>query len=389
MQPQIPGMDPRKFLAPEILYGVGSRFRAGAYAANIGIRRALLVSDAGVIAAGWMEQVRESLARAGVESVLFDGVSPNPRTHECQAGRERYLAEACDGIVVVGGGSPMDCAKAIGILAVNEGCIRDFEGVDTIPTPCPPLICIPSTSGSSADVSQFCIINDIDRHVKMAIVSRILVPDVSLIDPETTCTMDAELTAATGLDALTHAAEALVSNARSSLTDLHAKEAIRLVWNNLVGAIEHPENLEYRHQMSLASLNAGLAFSNASLGAVHAMAHALGGLLDMPHGECNAILLPHVVERNFETAEQGYRAMAAAMDIAEQTLSAPACKARLLESIRTLQRQAGIPPRLGDCGVKPEDLAALAKVAEQDACLVTNPCDLDADELENLYARAL
>jgi alcohol dehydrogenase class IV len=382
-------MDPRKFLAPEILYGVGSRFRAGAYATNIGISRALLVSDPGVIAAGWMEQVRESLIQSGIESVLFDGVSPNPRTHECQEGRERYLAEACDGIVVVGGGSPMDCAKAIGILAVNEGDIRDFEGVDTIPTPCPPQICIPTTSGSSADVSQFCIINDTGRRVKMAIVSRILVPDVSLIDPETTCTMDAGLTAATGLDALTHAAEAIVSNARSALTDLHAQEAIRLIWNNLVGAIEQPENLEYRNQMSLASLNAGLAFSNASLGAVHAMAHALGGFLDMPHGECNAILLPHVVERNFDAEEAGYRAMAAAMDIPQQTLSAPACKARLLESIRSLQRQAGITQCLGDCGVSPGDLAALAKVAELDACLVTNPCELDVDELEKIYARAL
>lgn len=382
-------ISPRKFLAPEMLYGLGSRRRVGDYAKNLGLRRVLLVSDPGVLEAGWAGEVEACLTAAGIETVLFSDVVPNPRDYESAKGKDLYLREGCDGIVAVGGGSPIDCAKGIGILSENGGDIREYEGVDTIPSPCPPLICVPTTAGTSADISQFCIVTDSDRHVKMAIVSRALVPDVSLIDPEVTVSMNAALTAATGLDALTHAAEALVSNARSPLTDLHAEAAIRLIPDHLTGAIRDPGSIECRSSMMLASLYAGLAFSNASLGAVHAMAHALGGQFDTPHGESNAILLPVVVERNFSSAESGYRVMASALGIAEESMTSDACREALVGRIQLLQKDAGVTGSLADMGVTAKDLPALAQVASQDACLVTNPCDLTASDLEALYGKAL
>lgn len=192
----------------------------------------------------------------------------------------------------------IDCAKGIGVASTNRKHMLEFKGVDHVPIPGPPFIAIPSTAGTSADVSQFAIINDTDRRCKFAIISKSVVPDVALIDPTTTTTMDPYLTACTGMDALVHAIEAFVSTAHSPLFDIHALEAIRLVCKHLPFAIRNPQDAEARGGMMLASLEAGLAFSNASLGAVHAMAHSLGGYLDLPHGECNVLLLDHVVAFN-------------------------------------------------------------------------------------------
>ena len=207
----------RKFLAPEFVFGQNASLLAGRYAANLGCKKLLLVSDPGVSAAGWTALVERSLGEYGLKSQIFLEVSENPRDHQVMAGAELYLAKGCDMLLAVGGGSPMDCAKGIGIVVGNGGNILDFEGADNVPLPGPPLICVPTTAGSSADVSQFAIINDTVRKVKIAIVSKVLVPDVALIDPLLSTTMSPELTANTGLDALTHAVEAYVSNASSPM----------------------------------------------------------------------------------------------------------------------------------------------------------------------------
>ena len=203
----------RKFVAPEFIFGVGARKRVAYYARNMMARRVFLVSDPGVIAAGWMQDVRDELTEAGIDSVLFKDVSPNPRDYEVMAGAALFARERCDVIVAVGGGSAIDCAKAIGIVHANGCDVREMEGADQVEMPGPPLICIPTTAGTAADISQFCIIvNSPDRY-KMAIVSKTVVPDVALVDPECTLTMDPYLTACTGVDALTHAIEAFVSTA--------------------------------------------------------------------------------------------------------------------------------------------------------------------------------
>ncbi len=384
-----PSAEPTKFLVPEVLYGLASREFVGHYARNLGIQRALVVSDAGVVEAGWTDQVRQCLRAEGIDNVLFANVTSNPRDFEVHEGCARYLNARCDGIIAVGGGSSIDCAKGLAILATNGGNIADYEGVDTIPEPCPPLICVPTTAGTSADVSQFCIITDTGRQVKMAIVSRAVVPDVSLVDPEVTVTMDGPLTASTGMDALTHAAEAIVSTGRSPLTDVHAAKAIELVWTNLADTLAAPDDLVLRSQMALASLHAGLAFSNASLGAVHAMAHALGGRLDKAHGECNAVLLPHVVDANFSAATAQYRVMAGFMGLPQAGLSDEECRDRLVARVRELLRRVGIAHSLADMGVTRNDLPALAETAVQDACMATNPRNLRQKEVESIYARAL
>lgn len=378
----------RKFVVPEMVFGVGSRKLTGQYLNNFGINRPMIITDQGIIQAGWLEQIIKILDTQNISYTVFDKVTPNPRDYEVMEGAELYLSKKCTGIIALGGGSPMDAAKGIGILANNGGHILDYEGVDEIPTVIPPLICIPTTSGSSADVSQFAIINNTSKKTKIAIISKALVPDISLIDPEITCTMSKALTAATGLDALTHAIEALVSNARSPLTDLNALEAIRLVFEHLTMAIEDPYHIEARKGMSLASLLAGMAFSNASLGAVHAMAHALGGLLDLPHGMCNAILLPHVIEANFHYAEEQYVKIFDVLKMNVSQLSSSDRKKLLIERIKTLSIEAGVKETLSDLKVNDDDLDSLSRNAYQDACLITNPRDLSVNELKEIFNSA-
>ena len=248
--------------------------------------------------------------------------------------------------------------------------------------PRPPVICIPTTAGSAADVSQFAIIKNEETKVKNAIVSKSIVPDVALVDPETTLTMDRNLTAATGLDALTHAVEAYVSRASSDLTDLHALQAIRLVGEFLPKVLDNLSDIDYRTGMMLASLHAGLAFSNASLGVVHALSHSLGGLLDFPHGECNSLLLRWGVEANWR------RRSGMANPEARGNASSPEPMKELLTGWTRLRSTAGIPGRLRDLGLSEEQLPVLAKTGEEDPCMLTNPLPFNHDELEELLRNA-
>ena len=379
-------LDLRKFVVPEFVFGAGARHLVGRYARNFGARKVLVVSDPGVIRAGWTAQVEDSLRDESIPYIIFSQLTSNPRADEVMAGVEVYQRQGCNLIVAIGGGSPMDCAKGIGIASANRRDVRVFEGVDQVPVPGPPLICIPTTAGSSADVSQFAIITHLERKVKIAIVSKMVLPDVALIDPVTTTTMDAELTAFTGMDALVHAIEAFVSNANSPITDLHALEAIHLVMENLLLVVGSLENIGLRGQMMLGSLYAGLAFSNASLGAVHAMAHSLGGFLDFPHGQTNAILLEHVISYNFESAFDRYLRIGQAMGLA---LKRGQEKESILSTIRNLRTAVGISQTLGQIGLSHNDIPELAKKAMQDACMVTNPRRPTQQDIEVIYEKAL
>jgi len=305
------------------------------------------------------------------------------------AGADVFRKEQCDAIVAVGGGSPMDCAKAIGIVCTNDRHVLEFEGVDNVEHPGPPLICIPTTAGTAADISQFCIINNTQRKVKIAIVSKTMVPDAALIDPTLTMTMGEELTAHTGLDALTHAVEAFASNASSAVTDLNAMEAVRLVNRHLLAAVEQPDNLNARTGMMLASTYAGLAFSNAILGAVHAMSHSLGGLLDLPHGLCNAILLDHVVAYNFDAEPEKYGHLGAALgaDIPEGT-PLDEIRDKTLGAFRALKQSVGVRDTLCEVGMTADDLPLLADNALADACMLTNPRQPCAEEIMEIYKSA-
>jgi len=238
----------------------------------------------------------------------------------------------------------MDCAKGIGIVAAHGRHIYEFEGVDTLRVPSPPLILIPTTAGTSADVSQFVIISNQEERMKFSIVSKAAVPDVSLIDPETTLSMDPFLSACTGIDALVHAIEAFVSTGHGPLTDPHALEAMRLINGNLVQMIANPADIALREQIMLGSMQAGLAFSNAILGAVHAMSHSLGGYLDLPHGVCNAVLVEHVVAFNYDAAPDRYRMVAETLGIDSRGLSHRQVRERLVQHLIDL---IDMPPMRG------------------------------------------
>jgi len=379
----------RKFVAPEFVFGPGASDLAVRYALNFEAGRILLVTDPGVRDAGGAGKVRDALREAGLEVVVYDNVSSNPRDFEVMTGAGIYLDNRCDALVAVGGGSPMDCAKGIGAVVSNDAHVLSFEGVDKVPVPCPPLICLPTTSGTGAEVSQFAIITDTARKVKIAIVSKTMIPDVALLDPLLTTTMPPTLTAATGLDALTHAVEAYVSNASFAITDLFALSAMRRVAANLKLAIDNPQDLCARSEMLLASLEAGLSFSNAILGAVHAMAHALGGLLDLPHGECNALLLPHVVRYNYDAAPARFRAVGEALGADSKALDGEDAREAIIDRIEALKKAAGVTSNLADLGVTPADLAKLAESAVADPCLLTNPKSASAEEIRSIYEHAL
>ena len=379
----------RKFVVPEFVYGLGAIKLAGQYAKNYGAKKVLVVTDAEIINAGWIEPVAASLEKFNLSYEIFSHITPNPKAAEVLNGALVYQDAGCDAIVAVGGGSSIDCAKGIGIVSANNKHIFEFEGIDKIIQPLPPLICIPTTAGSSADVSQFAIIMDEELRVKKTIVSKILVPDVSLIDPQTLTTMPAYLTACTGMDALTHAIEAYVSNASSPITDNFALEAIRLISLYLPGTIKQPDNIELRGKMMLASLQAGIAFSNAILGAVHAMAHSLGGYLDLPHGECNAVLLNHVIEYNYSACPERYWKIGEAMDLNFTGMSDNEKLNALLEKIKRLKGAVGITRTLTDLGVTSDDIPHLAANTMNDACMATNPRTLTQKHVEVIFKNAL
>ena len=379
----------RKFVAPEFVFGIDARKLIGRYAKNYGARKVLVVTDPGVMAAGWAQEAIATLEAFHLDCTVYSAVSSNPKAEEIMTGAELYRSERCNALVVVGGGSSIDCAKGIGIVSSSGKNILEFEGVDKVELATPPLICVPTTAGSSADVSQFAIITDKLKKVKIAIISKMIVPDVALIDPVTTTTMSAELTASTGMDALCHAVEAFVSTAHSPITDVHALQAIDLVTTNLRAAIQEPANMIWRGRMMLASLEAGLAFSNASLGAVHAMAHSLGGFLDCPHGECNAILLPYILEYNYDAVPERYREIGNAMGLKLSGMTAAEAKSALVAALFQFAKSVGVTYTLGSLGVKRSDLPELAEKAINDACIFTNPRQMERQDIEAIYEKAL
>lgn len=379
----------RKFVSPEIIFGAGARNSVANYAKNFGARKVLVVSDPGVAEAGWLQEVCDLLEAAGIDYVCFTDVSPNPRTSEVMQGAQFYQEHHCNVIVAIGGGSPMDCAKGIGIVSANGRHILDYEGIDTIHLPIPPLIFIPTTAGTSADVSQFAIISDPVDQVKISIVSKAVVPDVALIDPETTVTMDPFLSACTGVDAMVHAIEAFVSTGAGPLTDMHALDAIRLINENLTALVNDPSDIRLREQVMLGSMKAGLAFSNAILGAVHAMSHSLGGYLDLPHGLCNAMLLEHVIGFNYKEAEDRFKVIAESLAIDTRGMSTVQVKKALIGRVTTLKQEVGLTQRLAESGVSLTDIPTLSEKALHDPCILTNPRKSNQRDVEAVYEEAL
>jgi alcohol dehydrogenase len=378
-----------KFHAPEIVFGNNSLPEAAHAALRLGARRPFVVTDPGLAEAGWPAELLAQLREAGLRPEVSTDVTPNPKDHEIEAAHARYQTAGCDVVLGIGGGSVIDAAKGVALLAANGGRILDYEGIDRIAHPIPPLIMMPSTSGTGADVSQFCIVTDTARHTKITIMGRALVPDVSVIDPRLLVTMPEWLNAATGLDALTHGIEAFVSLAHGPLTDHHALQAVSLVKGNLAHTMLDPRDHTARMFMAQAALEAGLAFTNAILGATHAMSHQVGGLLDLPHGVVNGVLLPHVIRFNGAEFPERFVPIAQAMGL--DVAGAPPGEAvdMLAEEVRRLGDEVGVPRGLGTLGVTAEDIPHLAELTLGDACLTTNPRATSVTDVETLFAAAM
>lgn len=363
-----------KFLVPDIIFGRDTLSQVGRAARRQGGKRVLVVSDPGVAGAGWTGEVLRHLADAGVAAELWQGLTPNPKDHEVTAGREAYAAGGCDVLVAVGGGSCIDAAKAIAVLASGGGAaLPDFAGVGKVTGPLPPMVMVPTTSGSGSDVSQFCVVTDTTRRLKITVGARSLVPDISVTDPRTLTTVPDDITAYTAIDVLSHAIESYLSKAAGFLTDDHALAAIRGVCEYLLPALEKPGEIGPREELARASLRAGMAFSNALLGATHAISHQVGGLTDLPHGLLNAILLPHVMEFNATVAPGRLADIANAMGLKTGLMTPAEAADAAIQTVRAFGGKAGLPATLREVGVELGQFGAIARNALGDAYIVTNP----------------
>ncbi len=379
----------RKFVIPEIIIGVDARLLIGRYISHFNAKKPMIVTAKDIKDWEWFHETIEQI-RPHVEKLFFfDDITPNPKDTEAMLGAELFLSLDCDLIIAIGGGSAIDCAKCISIVASNGGNILDYEGVDEVLMPGPPLICIPTTAGSSADVSQFAIIKDTSSDIKRAIISKKVVPDLALIDPIPLMSMDPYLTACTAMDALTHAIEAYVSNTHSALTDVHALESIDLINQAIESSITPTRTVEIMFQLMLGSLQAGLAFSNASLGAVHAMSHSMGGLLDLPHGECNSILLEHIIRINFDTVPERYRDIAKKLGLSVDNVSNFLLLEMIIERIVSIRSSLNIPASIKVAGLSEQTVDYLVANALNDPCMVTNPRTLTKEEVRSIYGRVL
>ena len=372
------------FIPSRNLIGPGALDEGVAQIARLGFKKALIVTDQPLVSLGVAKLVADKLAAQGVASVVFDGVKPNPTVGNVNAGLAVLQESGADFVISLGGGSPHDAAKGIALVAANGGKIEDYEGLDKSAKPQLTLVAINTTAGTASEMTRFTIITDETRHVKMAIVDKHVTPYLSVNDPALMVGMPAALTAATGMDALTHAVEAYVSTAANPITDACAVKAIALIARFLPTAVAEPANAEAREQMAYAQFLAGMAFNNASLGYVHAMAHQLGGFYDLPHGVCNALLLPHVQAFN-------QRAAQTRLDEVGAILAANNADLAGLDVIAAIQKLAalvGIPKTLRELGVKEADFPTLADNAMKDVCGLTNPVQPNKAEVIGIFQAA-
>ncbi|ABP58832.1 L-threonine dehydrogenase [Enterobacter sp. 638] len=378
------------FYIPSVnIIGSNSLVSAMVTMRDYGWRRALIVTDAVLNKMGMVADIQKALQERDIVSMVFDGTHPNPTTANVAAGLKILKENNCDCVISLGGGSPHDCAKGIALVAANGGDIRDYEGVDRSAKPQLPMIAINTTAGTASEMTRFCIITDEVRHIKMAIVDKHVTPVLSVNDSSLMVGMPKSLTAATGMDALTHAIEAYVSIAATPITDACALKAMTMIAENLTHAVEDGSNAIAREAMAYAQFLAGMAFNNASLGYVHAMAHQLGGFYDLPHGVCNAILLPHVQTFNCKAAAPRLRDCAQAMGVDVSQMTAEQGAQACIAEIRSLARKVNIPAGLRDLNVKEADFPILATNALKDACGFTNPIQATHDEIMAIYRAAM
>lgn len=381
-----------KFYMPLMsLIGENCLEDAGKEIKKLGFKKALIVTDKILREIGTATQVTNILDSVNVSYAFYDGVQANPTVKNVNDGLEVLKKNDCDFVISLGGGSSHDCAKGIALVATNGGKIQDYEGADKAKKAQLPLISINTTAGTGSEMTLFAIITDTDRHVKMSIVDKNLTPIIAVNDPKLMVGMPKGLTASTGMDALTHSIEAYVSTIANPITDACAEKSIKLVSDYLLRAVENGQDLEARDMMAYAEYLGGMAFNNASLGYVHSMAHQLGGFYNLPHGVCNAILLPHVQAFNSKNPVAAEKLAKAAVLMGGniEGLTTQDAANLCVELINKLSKSVGIPSGLAELGVKEEDFDTLATNALKDVCSLTNPVQGTKEEVMNIFRSAM
>ena len=378
------------FIPTVSLMGVGAHKEVAKQVKVLGGKNVILVTDAFLGRPGGMaEDIKGLLEAEGIKVTIYAGAEPNPTDKNVHDGLKLYQESGADTLMSLGGGSSHDCAKGIGLVATNGGNIRDFEGLDKSTKPLPPFIAINTTAGTASEMTRFAVITNTSNHVKMAIADWRTTPTVAINDPLLMVGMPPALTAATGMDALTHAVEAYVSTIATPVTDSAALMAIKLIATNLRQAVANGQNLDARDKMAYAEYLGGMAFNNAALGYVHAMAHQLGGLYNLPHGVCNAILLPHVESFNLIACPERFVDIAVAMGENIEGLSIREAADLAISAIKKLSADVGIPAGLAELNVQEKDFEVMAQNAMKDICQYTNPRIATLADVINIYKAAM
>ncbi len=375
-------------MAPRIVFGVGTVQQSGEEVVRLGVRRALVVTDGGLVKTEIPGIVTKSLDTAGVKWTLFGDVEPNPSIETVEKGAGLYKESACHGIVAVGGGSPIDAAKAIGILVTSGGPMRDYFSGKQVERPLPPLVAIPTTCGTGSEATQFSVITDTERHFKLGIGSPFNLPKVAIVDPGLLVGLPAAMVASTGMDALCHAIESYTSQIAQPVSDALNLRAIELIARHLRRAVAN-SNLRDLAGLAMASLLAGMGFNNTRTTLVHAMSHAVTGHARVPHGVANAILLPHVLEFNLIGHPEKHADIAAALGEDVDELSTMEAARLAVGAVQELESDIGIPDSLRAVGVTEDLLDRMADDAMKSGGIALNVRRPSRDDVLRLYRAAL
>ena len=382
----------RRFVLNETSYfGAGCREAIAEEVARKGFNKALIVTDSSLVKFGVVAKVAEVLEKAGVPYEIFDEVKPNPTVANVKSGLKAYAASGADFILAIGGGSSIDTAKAIGIITNNPefSDVVSLEGVAPTKKRSVPIIAVPTTAGTAAEVTINYVITDEENKKKMVCIDPNDIPIVAVVDAELMYSLPKGLTAATGMDALTHAIEGLITKGAWELSDMFEIKAIEMISENLPIAVEEPTNAKAREAMALGQYVAGMAFSNVGLGAVHGMAHPMGAIFDIPHGVANAVLLPTVMEYNKPAAKEKYVEIAKAMKVYKDGMSIDEAADAAVDAVKALSIRVGIPQTLTELGITEKDIDVLAASAIADVCTPGNPRDIDEATIKELYKKIL
>lgn len=382
----------QRFILNEVSYfGPGSRSVLPEVVARLGKSKALVVTDAGLVKFGVAAKVTDILDAAGIAYEVFSDVKPNPTVTNVKNGIAAFKAAGADLLIAIGGGSAIDTAKAIGIVVNNPefSDIVSLEGVAPTKNKSVPMVALPTTAGTAAETTINYVIIDEEKQKKMVCVDPNDIPAVAIIDAELMYSLPKGLTAATGMDALTHAIEGYITKGAWELSDMFEIEAIRMISRHLPTAVENPTDAEARNGMAVAQYVAGMAFSNVGLGLVHGMAHPMGSLFDVPHGVANALLLPTVMEFNMPACLGKYPEIARAMGVDTEGMSAQEASQAAVDAVRALSVKVGIPQHLSELGITEKDIPALADQALADVCTPGNPREVTLDDIKALYTKVL